>query len=309
MSDVSFETPDSGPATRQRTTMAGARDLKDRLDGQLLLPGDAGYDDARTVWNAMADRRPRMIVRCNNVGDVVAAVRCAAPALRGWRDQAAEAPRQATFTASILGDGPPAVGFVWVGQPEQGRRLLPALRALGRPVAERVVPLSYLELQQIDDTVEGHAQRRYWKGHYVRELTDEAIEAVLRRGTSDGRGEHLPNVTLQAYGGAIAEVADCDTAFSHRDASFEFVAAAGWTDPAEDESRMAAARRCAAELDRFASGAYVNALNDEGQQGVRRAYSSEKLARLVAVKDIYDPDNVFHLNHNIRPSRHATPSA
>jgi FAD/FMN-containing dehydrogenase len=55
-------------------------------------------------------------------------------------------------------------------------------------------------------------------------------------------------------------------------------------------------------MDRFASGAYVNVLGDDGVAGLRRAYSDEKLARLTAVKDEFDPDNVFHLNQNIRPS-------
>ena len=62
-------------------------------------------------------------------------------ALRGWRDLLSCAPRQATFTASIGSDGMVAVGFVWVGDPAQGRRLLPGLRALGRPSAERVLDL------------------------------------------------------------------------------------------------------------------------------------------------------------------------
>ena len=65
---------------------------------------------------------------------------------------------------------------------------------------------------------------------------------------------------------------------------------------------MATARQSAARMDRFASGVYVNALGDEGEAGVRRAYPAEKLARLTALKDGYDPDNVFHLNQNIRPS-------
>ena len=61
--------------------------------------------------------------------------------------------------------------------------------------------------------------------------------------------------------------------------------------------------RCAAALEPFASGAYVNTLADEGAVGVRRAYPPDKLARLAALKDAYDPENVFHLNQNIAPSR------
>jgi len=64
---------------------------------------------------------------------------------------------------------------------------------------------------------------------------------------------------------------------------------------------MAAARRSAAALRPFASGVYVNALSDEGAEGVRRAYPPAKLARLRALKTGYDPHNVFHLNQNIRP--------
>ncbi len=437
----------------------------DRLDGQLLSPGDEGYDDARAVWNAMVDRRPRMIVRCASVGDVVTAVRTAReldleigvrcgghsvlglavpddglmidltpmgdvrvdpairrarvqggallaaldraaqrhglattagnvshtgvggltlgggmgwlarqhglacdnvvsfgmvtadgdvvrasrtenpdlfwglrggggnfgvvtefefqlhpvgtralvaeytfrleqalPVLRGWRDLQSAAPRQATFTASVGGDGQATVGFVWVGDPERGRRLLPAVRALGRPLAERVFEPSYVELQSMDDTVGRHALRRYSKGHYLRQFPDQAIEAFLLRGTVDGRGENLPNVGLQAYGGAIADVPDQDAAFSHRDTLFEYGAGTRWGDAGDDEARMSAARRCAAALDPFASGVYVNALSDEGAEGVRRAYPPDKLARLTALKDAYDPHNVFHLNQNIQPS-------
>jgi len=224
---------------------------------------------------------------------------------RRWRDLNAEAPREATFTASVTEkDGQPmaSVGLVWVGAPDAGKSCVPALRALGEPLGERVDELSYVDLQRMDDNVMGHRFRRYWKGHYLQSMPDEAIEAYLLRGTGDGRGEHLPNASLQAYGGAIAEVPDDDTAFSQRDTLFEFVTAAKWEDPAEDEPRMAAARRYAASLDSFASGAYVNVLTDEGQAGVQRAYPPEKLARLTALKDQWDPDNVFHLNQNIRPS-------
>jgi len=219
-----------------------------------------------------------------------------AAALRGWRDLAAGAPRAATFAATVDERGT-TVGFVWVGDPEIGRRLATQLDELGAPVTRRVAEMSYLDLQRREDTPQGHALRRYWKGHYLRALPDDAIDPLI------ARGDKSPNVSLQAYGGAIADVPDDATAFSHRDTAFEYVAAASWTDPGEDEARIAAARRCAALIAPFAHGAYVNALSDEGVEGVRRAYPAEQLARLVALKDAYDPDNVFHLNQNIAPSR------
>jgi FAD/FMN-containing dehydrogenase len=224
----------------------------------------------------------------------------AAAALRGWRDLAGEAARPATLTADISGDTV-TLGYVWVGDPEAGRAMLPALRSVGVPSGEVVRELSYLELQTRDDSVEGHAYRRYWKGHYLPDLSDGAIGALVDRDLADAA---VPDVSLQAYGGAIADVDDDATAFSHRRTHFEYVAAAEWSDPGEDGLRMAAARREAAKLDPFAAGAYVNALSDEGASGVRRAYPDAKRARLTAVKDAYDPGNIFHLNHNVAPTRH-----
>jgi FAD/FMN-containing dehydrogenase len=227
--------------------------------------------------------------------------RKAAPAVARWRDLSATAPRRATYAATVL-DGVATLGFVWVGDPEDGREHARALASLGRPLDRRVVELSYLDLQRREDSIEGHALRRYWKGHYFRELPDAAIDALLT---------HDPSVaaSLQAYGGAIADVPDEATAFSQRATAFEYVGAARWTDPAEDKTRIATARTSAARLERFASGAYVNVLGDEGVAGVRRAYPSQKLARLTALKDAVDPDNVFHLNHNIPPTRSRPPAS
>ncbi|GAB3748941.1 FAD-binding oxidoreductase [Microlunatus parietis] len=230
----------------------------------------------------------------------------AVDAFRGWRELALTAPRQATPTAWVGDvDGVPQVvlGFVWVGALTGYDELLADLRSIGRPLAEQVQRKSYLELQQQDDyDLEAPSQRRYWKGQYCTELSDEAIEAFIRRGTADGTGAGLPYASFQVYGGAIADVPDEATAFSQRDAFVEFVGAARWTDPAEDEDRIAAARRYGAAMAPFASGAYVNALTDEGAGGVRQAYGAAKLAKLQALKATWDPDNVFHLNHNIAPA-------
>jgi FAD/FMN-containing dehydrogenase len=219
----------------------------------------------------------------------------AASTVARWRDLSASAPRRATYTATVLG-GVATLGLVWVGDPDEGRDHARALDTLGLPRERRVQEMSYLDLQRRDDTIEVHALRRYWKVHYFSELSDGAIEALLA---------HDPAVaaSLQAYGGAIAEVPDAATAFSQRGTAFEYVGAARWMDPDEDAARIATAREHAAALEPFASGAYVNVLGNEGAAGVRRAYSPGKLARLTALKNALDPDNVFHLNQNIPPSR------
>jgi FAD/FMN-containing dehydrogenase len=232
----------------------------------------------------------------------------AASVLRSWRDLSLEAPRQATFTASLPGEEELiTVGFVWAGLPLTSRPL-PAMSALGSPLTERVIELSYVDLQRMDDSPQGHAWRRYMKGHYLREFTDDAIDALLQ-GRADAPAGSRPSIGLQAYGGAIAEVGDQDTAFTFRDTAFEYVASSRWTEPAEDRRRIEVARGSAAALDRYARGQYVNTLSDEGADGVRRVYPPKTLARLTALKDKYDPDNLFHLNHNIRPGSQAPPNA
>lgn len=241
-------------------------------------------------------------------------------ALQRWRDLLKTAPREATLTAwtGTAGDQsflPPevrdqrlaSVGYVWVGDPDAGRTFLSTLRGNGSPIAERIREMTYVDVQRMDDSArEEHGVRRYWKGHYFRTLSDVALHAFLSGGVTgpatDEDAPYLPSASMQSYGGAIADVAEDETAFSHRDALVECVIQARWTDSAEDTKRIALARRYAKALEPFASGGYVHAVADEGQAGTQRAYSREKLARLTALKDRYDPENVFHLNQNIPPS-------
>lgn len=234
--------------------------------------------------------------------------------LRGWRDFAALAPREATPTAwtgtapewpflpeQLHGTQLVNAGFVWVGDPEAGRGVVAALRELAPVVAEVVEELSYLDLQSGSDAAMRHGMRRYWKSRYFAGFGDDAIRAFMDRGGQAGAGDPIPNGSLQAYGGAIAEVDPDASAFSHRDTTIEFVTMAGWEDPAEDEARVGACRRYAAAMEPFAIGAYVNGLADE-TDSVRQAYRAGTLGRLTALKDRYDPDNVFRLNHNVPPS-------
>ena len=240
-------------------------------------------------------------------------------ALRRWRELLSEAPREVTLTAWVGTTGPwsllpPAlwgrplasVGYVWVGDPDQGQRLLAALRDGTPPVvAERVQELSYLELQTMDDQTHRHGccgataratscassttrrSRPSWAAAAT--ATATAIPRCWRQGS------------LQSYGGAIAEVADDETAFGHRDALVELVAVAAWTDPTQDQTRMAAARRYGRGGRAVRQRHLRQRPHRRGPAGIRRAYGPGTLARLAALKGRYDPGNLFHLNHNLRP--------
>ena len=236
--------------------------------------------------------------------------------IRRWRDLLPDAPRPATLTLDVwtpraTADLPPVMigkpvatlGFVWVGETDAARTYLAGFqRAIGRAMLERVDEMTYVELQSQGDAAHVHGTRRYSSGHDLVELSDAAIEAFLSRGAQDGADPRmLPNCGFQAYGGAIADVPDEASAFSQRGTLVEWFAGQGWTDPAEDDARIAAARAAGAAMAPFASGVYINSIADEGESGVRRAYRPEKLARLRELKRRYDPDNVLHLNQNIRP--------
>jgi FAD/FMN-containing dehydrogenase len=240
-------------------------------------------------------------------------------ALRIWRQLLPDAPRSATLTSDVITAGDAAilperlhgrpvatVGYIWVGDMDEAHAYLSTIRQVGRPVAERVEEMSYVELQSIADQNHRHGKRRYAKGHYLTELSDAAIDAYLSRGVAPGSEPDWPRIPyggLQANGGAIADTADHDSAFSHRETLVEWGGSTNWLDPGEDDERVAAARAYAAALEPVATGMYVNTIADEGQAGVRRAYTDAKIDRLAEIKRRYDPDNVFHLNHNINPAR------
>jgi len=200
--------------------------------------------------------------------------------------------------------GAPMVVVSWVhlGGQAEGRRIAEPLYAGLTPRVEMVEEMSYLRLQALGDVSGRHGMRRYWKGSFATELSDGLLEAFMARGTEATDPAPLWTGELIALGGAIARVGEDETAYSGRSAAFDVLSLSNWDDPAEDEVRLAGARRYAAAMAPFSSRlAYVNSLEAEGPQRVRDAYGASKYERLVALKRRYDPENMFHLNQNIRP--------
>lgn len=198
--------------------------------------------------------------------------------------------------------GKPAVAMfaVYVGPIEDGERALAPLRALGRPIADLVQPMPYTALQSMIDAGNPPGLNQYWKADLLAALTDAAIDTVSEHAAKVS--SPLTVVLLQPLGGAVARVPEDATPIRRRDAAFAFHALSSWADSDHDR-HIAWTKGIAAAMEPFATtGVYLTYIGEEGEDRVRDAYGPEKYARLVAIKDRYDPTNMFHLNQNIRPS-------
>jgi hypothetical protein len=142
-------------------------------------------------------------------------------------------------------------------------------------------------------------RRYYWKSHFLPGLPDGAVDVLL------DAFARVPSpvsmIALQQTGGAIARVPPEATAYGNRDAAFDCIPISAWDDPADDAAQIAWVRGLWEAMRPFATGGvYVNNLGDEGDDRIRAAYRGN-YARLSALKQRYDPGNLFRLNQNIRP--------
>jgi FAD/FMN-containing dehydrogenase len=193
------------------------------------------------------------------------------------------------------------VSFTWAGDIEEGKRHIPRLKNGREPIAEFVEVMPYVQLQRGADDVQRHGLRQYARSHFIRATSDALIDALVQRAGQDPA--IAANGSIGQLGGAISRISPDDSAFSGRDALFDCVIASTWEDPALDDERLAAARAYGDSILPLSTGkSYVNAIEGEGVDKIRAAFGAATYDRLVAVKDRYDPDNVFHLNQNVRPS-------
>jgi FAD/FMN-containing dehydrogenase len=241
--------------------------------------------------------------------------------LRAWRDWADAAPDELS-TACVVVIAPPepfvpaelqgkpvlAIPVLYVGDPDRATEVVRPLKELG-PAVDHVAPMPYTDFQAALDPLAPWGQRVYCRGEYMPEFSDAAIDTFLAHGVDlTTAGGPLSQMIVFRIGQGVSAVPDEATAFSHRDARYMFHPISQWTDPGDDERLIDANRAFAAAMRPFSTGASYLNFTLEGDR-VRAAYGEEKYARLVAVKDTYDPTNLFRLNQNIRPSKLATEPA
>ncbi len=236
----------------------------------------------------------------------------ASDVLRGVAPLAGAAPRELGVIANAM--PAPSAPFVppdMVGQPvvvvmgvfnggaAAGEAAWAPFRALARPIADMVGPMPYPAIYRFGEgaaTPSSTANRSVFL-----ETVDDAVVETLRAAYLASPGV-MTLIQIRVLGGAVADVPADATAYAHRAAPVHLMALAS----AGPAVAIGSCRDWAEDvLDRLRGhgiGAYVNFLEDEGEARIREAYPLSTYRRLAAVKAAWDPDNVFHLNQNIRPA-------
>jgi FAD/FMN-containing dehydrogenase len=199
--------------------------------------------------------------------------------------------------------GKPVVMLVpcYVGDPEEGERLLRPLREFRQPAADLVQHKPYLEHQAMFDPAVPHGWGYYWKSHYLPPLTDAAIDVLAEQAWQ--KSSPASYTIVFHLGAQIARLSHEHSAASGRDVTHAVVINAAWPDGGPAHPDIGWCRETFDALAPYSTGGvYMNFLhNDEGEARLRAAYgnSYERLAR---IKARYDPQNIFRNNQNILPA-------
>jgi len=202
---------------------------------------------------------------------------------------------------SIQENGTPMtiMGFTYAGPMDQADRMTRPLLGQGKPVSEFTVPVNYVKQQSRIDAHNAHGRHYYIKGRHVNEYDPVMMDNILERWQHDPR--RLNTMRLVTFGGAIAEVDNEATAWPHRQAKWDLELGASWTGAENSEEFVEWGRDYwDSILSHTADSFYVNEIMDETQDEITANYQSNH-KRLMALKNTYDPKNLFRMNANIRP--------
>jgi FAD/FMN-containing dehydrogenase len=187
----------------------------------------------------------------------------------------------------------------WAGPVSEGEKALKPLHDVAPVFAEHVGAMPYPALNSAFDGLYPPDLQHYWKANFVKELTDAAIDAHIEHGSK------VPAMTstmhIYPINGAVHRVASDDTAFAYRDANFATVIAGMWPDPAQNKANIKWVRDYYdATAPQSEEGGYINFMSEDDQSRIKANYKGN-YNRLVQAKKKYDPDNLFHVNQNIKP--------
>ena len=242
------------------------------------------------------------------VGGLIAHPLDAAPdMLRFYREAVADASDDLSVFAGLVhapdGSGAKlsAMLVFHTGDPDEAERDLEPFKAWGAPLVVEVGPMPYPVMNTILDEAYPIGSLNYWLSSFTSGLSDELIEvAVSRFATAPSP---MMAILFEHFHGAVTRVGVTETAVPHRDEGWNLLMPSVWTDPADTEANVAWTRETFAALRPHFGTArrWLNYLGDDQAEDAIRAAYGPNYDRLREVKRQYDPDNVFHLNHNIAP--------
>jgi FAD/FMN-containing dehydrogenase len=202
------------------------------------------------------------------------------------------------FATSPEGERVVAIFVCYNGAIDEGERVLKPLREFGPPLADMVGPKPYVEVQTMMDDAFPAGRQNYWKSNFLKGLDSEAIRVIVNHVVK--APSPYSAVGIEQFSGAVNRVGKDDTAFNHRNARYNLLIVGIWSDPAAKADNVKWVRDLWGAMEPYSSGGvYVNYLGqeaDEGAERVKSAYGPEKYARLITLKEKYDPTNLFRLN-------------
>jgi len=223
--------------------------------------------------------------------------------LRFYRTFTESAPDEFAAYAALLHtpDGMPVAAIVacYCGDLAEGERLISPLRSFGKPLMDAIQPMPFPVMQTVFDAAVPDGNQNYWKSAFLRELSDEAIDVVVRY-ANDGTSP-LTAVLIEQYGGAASRVGADETAFAQRQTQYDLGILTQWTDPDDSERHVTWTRDFWDAMSVYGSGRYLlNFLGEENDTTIKAAFGANH-DRLVEVKTRYDPTNFFRVNQNVQP--------
>jgi FAD binding domain/Berberine and berberine like len=189
--------------------------------------------------------------------------------------------------------------FVWLGNPEEGQKLIQPIRDFGETIGDGSGMNPWTGWQSAFDGLVAHGARNYWKSHHIKDLSDKCIDEIEKYALTMPSEEC--EIFIPHMEGAPGRVTSEETAFSHRNTPFVLNLHTRWNNPEDDNKAVEWARSFHKATEPFSQGVYVNFLSDEGADRVRQAYTEPVWNRLVECKRKWDPNNLFKMNQNISP--------
>jgi FAD/FMN-containing dehydrogenase len=204
------------------------------------------------------------------------------------------------YPEELIGQPIVYVAYNHSGHPRDVERDTAGLRRGPTPVLTTLGSQPYLEVQTAHDLQFAWGTRSFIRATNADDVRPEALDELVDL-VATAEGDNTFSIT--ALGGAIARVPEEATAYAGRAARIELAMDSSWTDPALDEVNMEWCRRALALVEPDAAlGRYANGNADAGPEHSRLIFGEAKVARLAALKRTWDPDNLFHVNHNIAPA-------